>query len=326
MKFINKIYALIVLIVFMISNMYVISIAGNNGYIELDAVVVDSEGNNISNVSLNLGQLLIGSKDWGKTTYSGNGEALTIARFSGYTGTATGYVTVSNLPSEYGEESIRVDFSFSVLDNGNQQSCNVQQHTSDWIATSTDSHIKSCIWNNNTKTFCKVLEIKLNEVGSGEENSTEFSGCKVAINNISGIGQVMSVVSTKDALNSSITSQNCCQFFEQQGKTVTSIKDSEGEDISLSSTDLIGTNYTITASGESYKGLVYGDVTCDGIVDSADIGVIINDFLGNTSPLSKIITVAGDIQQDDSLNAGDIGLMINSFLGTLEGDILVTNE
>lgn len=185
-----------------------------------------------------------------------------------------------------------------------------------------------------TKKLCIILTIIILIIfnvcmisnASNQENSNISLNldCKTKIRNINGFGQVLEVVSNKESSKTSISIADCVQYLQQQGKIVTSITDPNGGNVDLTSTDFIGTGYTITAGSESIKAVVYGDMTGDGLINAADINIVINSFLGNITDLSNVITLAGDIQQNNSLDAGDISLMIHSFLGTLEGDILKT--
>ena len=156
-----------------------------------------------------------------------------------------------------------------------------------------------------------------------DEPETEvIDGNTVRVDNLSEIGDAIEIIASKEAESKSISSTKAVQYLQNNGITVSQIKNIDGKTIDLSGEDLLGTGTTITTNNGEYKVVVYGDTTGDGTIDAADISDVINQFLGNGTQLSNISEVAGDVFKDDDLNAGDISLMINSFLGNLQGDIL----
>ncbi len=147
--------------------------------------------------------------------------------------------------------------------------------------------------------------------------------CSVNIGNVSEINNAVQVVSNAESSNASISVADMIQHLKSKGITIQQITDVSGNSINLSSTQLLGTGAVLKASDNTnYTSIVYGDATGDGQVNAADISVVINNFLGTDTNISKAANIAADVQQDGELNAADISLMINSFLGNLDGDIL----
>ena len=337
MKITKKLISIIIIIL-LISNMCVISNAGNTGYFRLYISILDCNGQPIPGIKVTLtnvkhssGQSLIGNYEITTETSNESIKHIRDIKYYDCTGLVCGDIKLENLPSGYGEQEEHVGFEFTVLDKNSGVSSNVSMDTKDWsLPEFTRSNvIESGEWENlANSTTGKVLKLKLKQLNTNTNQQTTttstFNGCAVTTENIEGIGPVLEIVSNNESIDTSISIADSVKYLQQQGKIVTSITDPNSGNVDLTSTDLIGTGYTITAGSESIKTVVYGDMTGDGLINAADINIVINSFLGNITDLSNVITLAGDIQQNNSLDAGDISLMIHSFLGTLEGDILKT--
>lgn len=152
-----------------------------------------------------------------------------------------------------------------------------------------------------------------------ENNQNEGN---VKITELPEIGKALQVIADNDSNSQSISIKQAVEYFGDNGITINSIKDIEGNDVNLSSDDLLGTGAKIGTNKGEYTAVVYGDATGDGEINAADISVVINYFLGNNTDLVAPIKVAGDVYEDKDLNAADISLMIDCFLGDLNGSIL----
>lgn len=136
------------------------------------------------------------------------------------------------------------------------------------------------------------------------------------------IGNTVQFIADNESNSQSASISETVEYFNQNGITINSIKDINGQNVSLNGQELLGTGAKINTNNGEYTAVVYGDTSGDGEINAADISIVIDDFLGNDSNLIEAQQAAGDVFQDDELNAGDISLMIDCFLGNLEGSIL----
>ena len=250
-----------------------------------DSFHIDEANNNVQTINLTTNEQGITTKANGIKVYSQEHN---------------GSFIISNTPDGY-EDNVRINYKMS----------EVESTDGSFIPTFTFLEGNSYIKNVNTSEYDTEIIIQLKK-----ENPINTS-----MTTISGEGKVFNVVSNKES-DTSISVKDTIKKFQDEGLNVTNIKNNNNQDVSLTSTELIGTGYKIITDQGDYTSIVYGDITGDGLINAADIGGIINDFLGNSS-VGGINKIAGDIYQDGNLNAADIGLMINSFLGTLGDSILI---
>lgn len=138
---------------------------------------------------------------------------------------------------------------------------------------------------------------------------------------LSKIGKSFEIGSKKESKNTSLSAADTIKYFKKQNITIDKIKDKDGKEIDLNSGNLIGTGTKLYSGNEEYTVIVYGDPSGDGLVNAADINVVIQGFLGDKTP-TDLEKTAADTLQDGNLDAGDISRMIKSFLGTLDGSIV----
>jgi uncharacterized protein YgiM (DUF1202 family) len=89
------------------------------------------------------------------------------------------------------------------------------------------------------------------------------------------------------------------------------IKDKSGKQITDKSVK-VGTGYTITVDGKAYTIIKLGDVSGNGIINSADV-LAIRQSLNGKLKLDAAQSKASDVTKNDSLNSADV-LAIRQFL------------
>ena len=92
------------------------------------------------------------------------------------------------------------------------------------------------------------------------------------------------------------------------------IKNASGTDISTT-TNPIGTGYTVTIDGKTYTAVKYGDVNGDGNVKATDY-VLIKNYIMNGSALGDIYKLAADTNKDGNVKATDYVQIKNYIMGT----------
>ena len=99
-------------------------------------------------------------------------------------------------------------------------------------------------------------------------------------------------------------------------ETVNSIKSKLGNDVEIiTSTKIISTGTKFKYKDELYTAVMFGDISGDGLINSADLLKIRQHLLG-TSVLSDAYFTAADINHDNNINSADLLRVRQHLLGT----------
>src|SRR5574344_1311799 len=135
---------------------------------------------------------------------------------------------------------------------------------------------------------------------AGNNSNSSNNTTKVSYTSISSIG---------------LTSSGSYVNGFSVGTTIATLK-AKANDISYSSSDVIATGTVITlGDGNKYTAVVYGDLTGDGIINSADL-LKMRQYLLGTANLTDAYLEAAHTAKNGTVNSADLLKMCQYLLGT----------
>lgn len=305
---------------------------GNTGIVRWNIKVVDEEGNPVPGVELSFSSSMseyiedIAEQlsNWDELITNNNGSVnylVKMRNITDYTTKVQEEISIISIPNGYESDCSKLKYEYNIDQTRyslqNLSIISGQELLNENLVHDSDiSGSSPSIMSSNTIS----ITLKVNKIKSPD---FKFS---ILVNNIEGIGDTIGIIQKKDSKNEDLTVSNLVSYLNNQSLSaghVSWVKIGD-EFVDETSSRIVGTGTKVCLGNYEHTVLVYGDATGDGLINAADINVVIKYFLGENQNIGKTFEVAGDVEQDDNLNAADITRMIKSFLGTLDGDILKT--